>query len=152
MNLTGLEIVNRGLVVPGFTVKQDDGVVPSYGPDPGGYTMTAAVNWDTYVLMPLHSIKFKTAEQVHIPKHLTGLLFCKSTYARQGIILVTNTPADGGYHGQLTIRLFNSGDEPVTLYGMGGFMQIVFSQNEGQETGAYSGRWEHGEVIHEQFR
>lgn len=147
MNLTGREIVNRGLVYPAVATKVDDGVVPSYGPDPGGYTMTAAVNWDTYVLMPLQSIKFKTAEHVHIPKHLTGLLFCKSTYARQGVILVTNTPADGGYQGQLTIRLFNSGDEPVTLYGMGGFLQIVFSQNEGAEAEAYVGRWSGGEEV-----
>lgn len=147
MNLTGTEIVNRRLVVPGFATKQDDGLVPSFGPDPGGYTMTAAVNWERYVLQPLSSIKFKTAEFVDIPKHLTGLLFCKSTYARQGIILVTNTPADGGYKGQLTIRLFNSGDEPVTLYGMGGFLQIVFSQNEGAEAEAYTGRWSNGEQI-----
>lgn len=147
MNLTGMSIVERELVYPAEYRKVDDGVIPSYGPDPAGYTLTADVDWETFVLEPLKSVKFKTAETVAIPVDHVGLLFCKSTYARQGVILVTNTPADGGYRGQLTIRLFNSGDEPVTLYGRGGFLQIIFSQADGAETESYTGRWAMGEVI-----
>jgi len=145
--LTGAEIVARQLVTPAVSTKIDDGVVPSYGPDPAGYTLTADVDWVHWTLKPLESIKFLTKERVTIPRDYIGLLFCKSTYARRGIILVTNTPVDGGYEGPLTIRLFNSGDEPVLLWGQGGFMQMVVSQATGLESPAYTGRWMGGERI-----
>lgn len=141
MNLTGMEIVRRGLVYPAAISKIDNGICPSHGPDPAGYTLTANVDWVRYPLAPLGSISFKTRETVTIPLNYVGLLFCKSTYARQGIILVTNTPADGGYTGTLTVRLFNSGDSHVVLWGLGGFMQIVISEADGALTPAYNGRW-----------
>lgn len=146
MNLTGLEIVRRQLVTPASPVKVDDGIVPSWGPDPAGYTIRADVDWVRRPLMPFQSIKMLSLEEVAIPVNCVGLLYTKSTYARKGIVLVTNTPADGGYRGKLTIRLFNSGDEEVVLWGQGGFMQVVFGQAEG-ETIEYQGRWKQGEVL-----
>ena len=141
MILTGEQLVKANQIVPGSLTKIDNGVVPSFGPDPGGYTLTGETLWMYYHLAPGKSISFKTTEEVTITEGQIGLLFIKSTYARQGIILVTNSPVDAGYTGKLTIRLFNSSDEYVKLFGCGGFMQLVVSEANLTEV-SYNGRWQ----------
>jgi deoxycytidine triphosphate deaminase len=143
MYLTGKEIVKSGMIVPSVWAKVDDGVTPSFGPDPGGYTLTADVNWERYYLMPGRTVVMDSSEYIELPIDCIGHLFLKSTYSRQGLVLVTNSPVDGGYKGRLTFRLLNTSDHTVTLHGMGGFVQMCIARLFG-DTSRYYGRWQQG--------
>lgn len=138
---TGKKLIDREIVFFGALKKQDNGSLPSYGPDGCGYTMRGAfLERSELVEIPsMGSLSIKTFESVKMPTNMIGLLYIKSTYARQGIILVTNSPVDPGYEGSLTIRLFNSGPKSVAIYTAGGLaMLIVHELND--SVAAYNGR------------
>lgn len=145
MLLTGIEIVNRGIITPFKATKVDDGVTPSYGCDGMLYTLRGQCNFTLFKLFPLQSISFLTLEQIKMPLNCGGLLTVKSTYARKGIILVTNSPVDPGYEGYLTIRLFNSNNvgPALILDGSGGFIQLTVHRLS-TTVNAYEGRWQNG--------
>lgn len=143
MMLTGRLIWGRGIIVGGFPQKIDDGVIPSYGLDGMLYTFRADMERVIYELQPLQFALFKTLEYVHMPINCGGLLYLKSTYSRQGIVLTTNSPVDPGYAGKLSIGLFNASAECVYLVGAGGFMQMVVHQMS-ESVEAYSGRHQNG--------
>jgi deoxycytidine triphosphate deaminase len=142
--LSGNQIVTAGMIDPFYVSKQDNGSVPSYGPDPGGYTLTGDCHWlGNLHLAPGDTVQFPSVEVVFLPTDCVGMLFAKSTYARQGLVLVTNTPVDGGYSGRITFRFVNTGDRSVALHSAGGFVQLCVARLE--EHGArYNGRWQGG--------
>lgn len=138
---TGQELLALDIIGYGAHKKYDNGSLPSYGPDGCGYTLRGLFLERTeYVEIPsFGSVSVKSFESVKMPNNMAGLLYIKSTYARQGIMLVTNAPVDPGYEGSLTIRLFNSGPKTVAIYTQGGLaMLIVYELNDSVE--AYSGR------------
>lgn len=139
--LTGQQIIELNIVSNAICTKVDDGHTPSYGCDAALYTLTGAVAWIYFMLPPFASTTFKTFEKITMPFNCSGTLSLKSTYSRQGIILVTNSPVDPGYEGDLTIRLFNSSDTTVTLFGAGGFMQLEVHLLDKETSMPYKGRW-----------
>lgn len=142
--LTGEQIIAHDIVIPYIHHKQDDGKLPSYGPDGCLYTLRVDVVWEHCLLPSMASIDLKTLEQVYMPLDCCGILTLKSTYNRKGLILVTNSPVDPGYNGPLTVRLFNSSSFTQVLYGEGGFMQLMIHRLEKGTDLAYNGRWQNG--------
>lgn len=124
---TGQSIIDQQIIIYAAPTKQDNGLLPSYGPDGCGYTMrgTFIDKSEIVEIPPFKSVSVKTKEIVEMPNDMAGLLYIKSTYARQGIILVTNAPVDPGYNGTLTIRLFNSSEKTVKIYTMGGLAMLI---------------------------
>lgn len=124
---TGQSIIDQQIIIYATPTKQDNGLLPSYGPDGCGYTMRGLFidRSEIVEISPFKSISIKTKEIVKMPNDMAGLLYIKSTYARQGIILVTNAPVDPGYNGTLTIRFFNSSEKPVKIYTMGGLAMLI---------------------------
>ena len=143
MMLSGRQIWQRGIIINGFATKIDDNHIPSYGLDGMLYTFKADVNWTWYPLLPGKFQLLKTFEFVHMPVNCGGLLYLKSTYSRQGIVLTTNSPVDPGYRGKLSIGLFNASDLIVELIGTGGFMQMVVHEMS-ESAIAYQGRHQNG--------
>lgn len=139
--LTGQQLHDL-LIVRGTTrYKVDDRQLPSYGPDGCGVTLRGCFLERVAALeIPAFgSVSVKTIETVHIPTNMLGRLYIKSTYAREGFILVTNAPVDPGYNGTLTIRLFNSSDKPKLLWTQGGLAMLIVEELT-EHAEAYNGR------------
>jgi dCTP deaminase len=140
--LTGQQICNLDIIKTAVRHKVDDGRIPSYGMDGMGYTLRSNLP-ENKVIEPGKTIHMKSHDMIIMPQNCGGLLYIKSTYARQDLILITNSPVDPGYVGYISLNLFNAGTEPVVIYYLGGIAMLVVHQLEGN-TQVYEGRWQNG--------
>ena len=143
--LTGNRLLELDIIQNGINYKADNGTIPSYGLDGCLYTFRTESPEDgkyRKVLQSFQSISFITYEAVCLPNNCVGYLFAKSTYSRKGLILVTNSPVDPGYCGRLTMRFFNSSDEPITIQLLGGLMQMIVHELTEPTDLPYNGRWQ----------
>lgn len=140
--LTGKQFCDKHIVDFPLYMKVDDGMTPSYGMDGMGYTLRGNLITDT-VIEPGKILRMKSHDNIVMPLNCGGMLYIKSTYARRDLILITNSPVDPGYHGKLSLNLFNAGEYPVTVSCLGGIAMMVVWEL-GTEVSAYEGRWQHG--------
>ena len=66
-------------------------------------------------------------EEVGLPDNITGQLWLKSKYARQGI-QATFGKIDAGFKGRMTLSLFNSSNKQIEILMNKGIVQIVFER------------------------
>lgn len=78
-----------------------------------------------YVLPPRAYALGVSVETFQIPDNVLGICYCKSTYARCGL-MVNTTPLEPGWRGQLVIELANLTDLPMKVYANEGIAQVVF--------------------------
>ena len=85
-------------------------------------------------------------EYFNMPKNVIGNIWLRSSFARKGLI-GTFGVIDAGYHGNITVGLYNAGSAPVTLQAEERIAQIVFSilmseaeQDYGKRSGNYQGK------------
>lgn len=144
MVLTGDQLIEEGIIVGGIDYKMDDGNVPSYGLDGALYTFRADLIPAILTVRPGRLVTLKTFEHVAMPVNRIGYLFGKSTYTRQGLVLVSNTPVDPGYRGSLSMVFFNATTEPIDLNLWGGLMQMTVHRLTRHTAMPYEGRWQDG--------
>ena len=83
-----------------------------------------------YYLMPPHSYALGvTVETFKMPRNVTGICMCKSTYARAGLMLNT-TPLEAGWTGRLVIELGNLAALPLRVYVNEGIGQVLFFESD----------------------
>ena len=83
-----------------------------------------------YYLLPPHSYALGvTVETFRMPRNVTGICMCKSTYARAGLMLNT-TPLEAGWTGRLVIELGNLADLPLRVYVNEGIGQVLFFESD----------------------
>jgi len=93
-----------------------------------------------YYLMPPHSYALGvTVETFRMPRNVTGICMCKSTYARAGLMLNT-TPLEAGWTGRLVIELGNLADLPLRVYVNEGIGQVIFLESDGDCDVSYQDR------------
>ncbi len=83
-----------------------------------------------YYLLPPHSYALGiSVETFRMPRNVTGICMCKSTYARAGLMLDT-TPLEAGWTGRLVIELGNLADLPLRVYVGEGIGQVIFFESD----------------------
>jgi dCTP deaminase len=82
-----------------------------------------------YLLPPHHYGLGVTVETFKMPRNVTGICMCKSTYARAGLMLNT-TPLEAGWTGRLVIELGNLADLPLRVYVGEGIGQVIFLESD----------------------
>lgn len=82
-----------------------------------------------YTLPPRAYALGVSVETFDIPRHVLGICYCKSTYARCGL-MVNTTPLEPGWRGQLVIELANLTDLPMKVYANEGIAQVVFFEGD----------------------
>lgn len=78
-----------------------------------------------YILEPSDYALGVSVETFDIPDNVLGICYCKSTYARCGL-MVNTTPLEPGWRGQLVLELANLTDLPLKVYANEGIAQVVF--------------------------
>src|ERR1043166_6245877 len=70
-----------------------------------------------------------SVETFRMPRNVTGIAMCKSTYARAGLMLNT-TPLEAGWTGRLVIELGNLANLPLRVYVNEGIGQVIFLESD----------------------
>lgn len=92
------------------------------------------VEKDGSVILPPHSFSLgSTIEYIKMPDNVIGLALGKSTYARCGLI-VSITPLEPGWHGNVTIEMTNATPVPIKIYPTEGICQFIFFEGSRPRT------------------
>lgn len=83
-----------------------------------------------FVLHPNDLVLGSTFEYIGLPETIIADVLVKSTWGRLGLIIPTPTKVDPGFHGCVTLELFNAGDAPLILYPGIPIAQLVFQQSK----------------------
>lgn len=81
----------------------------------------------TYVLQPQEFILGSTVEWIEIPDDLVGVVEGRSSVGRLGVAVhITAGYIDPGFHGNITLEIYNVSDKPFVLKRDMTICQIVF--------------------------
>lgn len=100
------------------------------GPDYSNeHTNETYENCDTVVFEPGTFYLSHTLDRVSLPDDLSAMVSGRSSLARKGLIVHTTAGwIDAGFEGDITLEVFNFGDEPVVLEPGDRVGQLVFFQ------------------------
>lgn len=99
--------------------------------------------WKIY---PGEFVLAHSLESFNIPSNLTGLLFCKSSYARLGMNMAP-TVLKSGWSGQLVLEIYNQTKVPMTIYEGCGIGTIYFAEHTESSLNPYDGKYQHQEGV-----
>lgn len=99
--------------------------------------------WDIY---PGEFVLAHSLESFNIPSNLTGLLFCKSSYARLGMNMAP-TVLKSGWSGQLVLEIYNQTKFIMTIYEGCGIGTIYFAEHADSSLNPYDGKYQHQEGV-----
>jgi len=95
---------------------------------------------------PARSMLTASLERVELGDDMVGTLHIRSSLARAGVI-ASLAVIDPGFHGQLTIMLYNSGVEDFFLKGGERFVQLVIHLLSTKTRRPYEGRYQDSKGI-----
>ena len=82
-----------------------------------------------------------SVERVELSRNFLGILHVRSSLAREGVI-ASLALVDPGFHGQLTVSLYNAGDRQVRLRRGERFIQLSLLRLGRAPIQGYSGRYQ----------
>ena len=91
------------------------------------------------VIPPNRMVRGVTLESILVPEDIIGLLEIKSTYMRQGLLMVTPA-AEPGYNGRLNLLLHNPNPWAVGVVAAGGIAQLISAELDGAVGLSYGSR------------
>jgi dCTP deaminase len=71
----------------------------------------------------------RSLEYIRMPRNVTGIVLCKSTYIRAGILIPT-TVLEAGWEGHVTFEVANVTPLPARVYANEGLVQVLFFEGE----------------------
>lgn len=117
---------------------------------PASYDLTVGTIEDKFedtILKPGESRLISTKEWFNMPTDICAFTKTRSSFARKGI--ETGDFAgwiDPGFHGNITLRIFNFGDRDFDLSKIETFAQIIFLKTD-RETDSYNGNYQQSSGI-----
>nr|MBN1228802.1 dCTP deaminase [Anaerolineae bacterium] len=96
--------------------------------DPGTYV---DIKGDVCIIPPNSFVLAHSIETMRMPRNVTGIVLCKSTYIRAGVLIPT-TVLEAGWEGIITLEISNVTPLPAKIYAREGIAQVLFF--EGDET------------------
>ena len=109
----------------------------------GGYDLRLAIE---VVIPPGEHRLVATLERVELGDDIAGTLHVRSSLARKGII-ASLALVDPGFHGQLTISLFNAGAESFKMSRNDRFVQLVLHGLSSKTQYMYTGKYQDSQGI-----
>lgn len=98
----------------------------------------------TLVIGPHEQVLVSTVEHVELPDDVAGLVELRSTWARHGLGMPP-TIIDAGFHGTVTLEVFNNAPYSIALKPNTRFAHIIFIKTSSRvqnsyASGSYSGQ------------
>jgi dCTP deaminase len=84
----------------------------------------------TFLLKPKEFMLAAAVEHIKMPDNLCGFVMDKSSLARKGISLL-NTFIEPGWHGNITLEIFNMSNKTILFEAGMGICQLVFAKTTG---------------------
>lgn len=109
--------------------------------DPKNFDPKSFVNFkgEVCVIPPNSFALARSVEYIRMPRSVTGLLTCKSTYIRCGILIPT-TVLEAGWEGIITLEISNVTPLPAKVYANQGICQILFFEGDEECLISYADR------------
>lgn len=83
-----------------------------------------------------------TVERFHMPNDLMGMVFCKSSWARQFLNVGQGTALIPGWFGNLTIELYNASQDVIYIPAGAPIAQIMFVELSAATDQPYTGKYQ----------
>jgi dCTP deaminase len=119
--------------------------------DPKNFDPQAYVDFkgEVCVIPPNSFVLAHSVEMIRMPRNVTGVVLCKSTYIRAGVLIPT-TVLEAGWEGIITLEISNVTPLPAKIYANEGIAQVLFF--EGDEPcdisyGDRKGKYQHQEGV-----
>lgn len=138
-NQRGEGVISYGLSSYGYDIRITDRFkvfTPTYVPtmpvvDPKAFDERAFqdVTGDVCIIPPNSFVLGQSVEYIKMPKNVTGIVLCKSTYIRCGVLIPT-TVLEAGWEGEITLEIANVTPLPARIYANEGIAQVLFFEGE----------------------
>lgn len=137
MIISGQEILARKILLPCVpqTIHTPTGM--SFGASPAGYDIRVRQN---IILRPDDFALASSLEHFTVPRDLLGVLYDKSTLAREGLFLGMGV-LQPGWYGHLTLEMKNQGHNDIQIIAGQPIAHVVFSRIDSEVAG-YDGRYQ----------
>lgn len=101
-----------------------------------------------FLIMPHEFILATTKETIRLPKDVAAQVQGKSSIGRLGLFIHNAGHIDPGFHGKITLELYNASNRPISLSYVERICQVVFVRTTGNVNKTYSGKYqEQNDVI-----
>lgn len=99
--------------------------------DPKNFKPEAYVDFtgDECIIPPNSFVLAESVEYIRMPRHVTALVLCKSTYIRAGVLIPT-TVLEAGWEGTITLEIGNMTPLPAKVYANEGIAQVLFFEGD----------------------
>jgi dCTP deaminase len=94
---------------------------------------------DTCIIPPNSFVLGRSVERIRMPRNVTGIVLCKSTYIRCGVLIPT-TVLEAGWEGVITLEVANVTPLPARIYANEGVAQVLFFEGDEECRVSYADR------------
>ncbi len=121
--------------------------------DPKNFDPNAYVDFkgEVCIIPPNSFVLAMSVEHIRMPRNVTGIVLCKSTYIRAGVLIPT-TVLEAGWEGIITLEISNVTPLPARIYANEGIAQVLFFEGDEACDTSYADRQgkyqsQHGVVL-----
>jgi dCTP deaminase len=132
----GNGVISFGLSSYGYDIRVADMFkiftnVNSTVVDPKNFDPNAYVDFkgSVCVIPPNSFVLAHSVETMRMPRDVTGVVLCKSTYIRAGVLIPT-TVLEAGWEGIITLEISNVTPLPARVYANEGIAQVLFFEGD----------------------
>ena len=97
---------------------------------------------DKYVLQPKQFVLATTREYFRLPADISAFVEGRSSIGRMGLFIQNAGWVDPGFHGEITLELFNATNHPILLEAGRRVGQMVFAQLDRVARNPYHGKYQ----------
>ncbi len=97
---------------------------------------------DTYLLLPNQFVLATTMEYFELPDNLTAFVEGRSSLGRMGLFIQNAGWVDPGFHGEITLELYNANRCAIELKAGRRVGQLVFAQMDQTALRPYRGKYQ----------
>lgn len=97
---------------------------------------------DTYLLLPNQFVLATTMEYFELPNNLTAFVEGRSSLGRMGLFIQNAGWVDPGFHGEITLELYNANRCAIELKAGRRVGQLVFAQMDQPALHPYRGKYQ----------
>ena len=94
------------------------------------------------MIEPSEFVAVQTLEQIQLSKGICGRMGLRSKFTRRGLLMFSDLQIDPGFHGILTLSLFNATNRPVSMRYGELFCTVEFSRTDTEASQGYAGSYQ----------